>query len=181
MRPPPRKHSGEEELYTAALRGLMRRAYSVHEMRAYLERRSEDPALARRVVTRLKSEKLIDDARYALQFARQHANSRKQGRHRITREKLRTRGVPDRHIESAVSQIFAETDEALLVQKLIERKLRSARGPRGPIDQRQTASLYRMLLRAGFDSELIRRELRTAQAGQAAIPDLPEDDSAEEA
>ena len=102
----------------------MRRAYSVHEMHAYLERRSEEPALARRLVTRLKSEKLIDDARYALEFARQHARSRKQGRHRITRE-LRTRGVPDRHIGSAIEQTFAETDEALLVQKLIERKLRS--------------------------------------------------------
>jgi len=177
MRPPPRKQSGEEDLYTAALRALMRRAYSIHEMRAYLERRSEDPALARRLVTRLKSEKLIDDARYALEFARQHANSRKQGRYRITRE-LRTRGVPDRHIEFAIAQIFAETDEALLVQKLIERKLRSARGP---LDQRHTASLYRMLLRAGFDAELIRRQLRAAQAGQAAIPDLPEDDSTDEA
>jgi regulatory protein len=178
MRPAPREISDEGELYTAALRALMRRAYSVHEMRAYLERRSGEPALARRLVTRLQSEKLIDDARYALEFARQHARSQKQGRHRITRE-LRTRGVPDRHIESAIAQTFAETDEALLVQKLIERKLRSARGP---LEPRQTASLYRMLMRAGFDAELIRRQLRVALAGQAAaVPELPEDDSAGEA
>jgi regulatory protein len=178
MRPAPRKFESEEELYTAAVRALMRRAYSVHEMHAYLERRSEQPALARRLVTRLKLEKLIDDARYALEFARQHARSRKQGRHRITRE-LRTRGVPDRHIESAIAQTFAETDEAVLVQKLIERKLRNARGP---LEPRQTASLYRMLMRAGFDAEMIRRQLRTALAGQAAeAPELPEDDSAGEA
>src|ERR1700676_1357644 len=98
MRSAPREISDEGELYNAALRALMRRAYSVHEMNSYLERRSGQPAMARRLVSRLKGEKLIDDARYALEFARQHARLRRQGRHRITRE-LRTRGVPDRHIE----------------------------------------------------------------------------------
>jgi regulatory protein len=178
MRHAPREISDEAELYTAAMRALMRRAYSVHEMNAYLERRSGQPEMARRLVTRLKSEKLIDDARYALEFARQHARSRRQGRHRITRE-LRTRGVPDRHIESAIAQTFAETDEALLVQKLIERKLRNLRVP---LEPRHTASLYRMLMRAGFDSELIRRQLRVSLAAHAAeAPELPEDDSAGEA
>jgi regulatory protein len=178
MRHAPREISDEAELYTAAMRALMRRAYSVHEMNAYLERRSGQPEMARRLVSRLKSEKLIDDARYALEFARQHARSRRQGRHRITRE-LRTRGVPDRHIESAIAQTFAETDEALLVQKLIERKLRNLRGP---LEPRHTASLYRMLMRAGFDSELIRRQLRVSLAAHnAEVPELPEDDAAGEA
>ena len=178
MRHAPREISDEAELYTAAMRALMRRAYSVHEMNAYLERRSGQPEMARRLVSRLKSEKLIDDARYALEFARLHARSRRQGRHRITRE-LRTRGVPDRHIESALAQTFAETDEALLVQKLIERKLRNLRGP---LEPRHTASLYRMLMRAGFDSELIRRQMRVSLAAHAAeVPELPEDDSAGEA
>ena len=178
MRRAPREISDEGELYTAALRALVRRAYSVHEMRAYLERRSGEPDLARKLVSRLQSEKLIDDARYALEFARQHARSRKQGRHRITRE-LRTRGVPDHHIESAIAQTFAETDEGLLVQKLIEHKLRNAPAP---LEPRQTASLYRMLMRAGFDAEMIRRQLRAALAGQAAVvQDLPEDDPAGEA
>jgi regulatory protein len=172
MRRPTREISDEGELYNAALRALMRRAYSVHEMNAYLERRSGQPAMARRLVSRLKGEKLIDDARYALEFARQHARLRRQGRHRITRE-LRMRGVSDRHIESAIAQTFAETDEALLAQKLIERKLRNLRGP---LEQRQTASLYRMLLRAGFDSELVRRQLRASLAAHAAeAPELPED------
>lgn len=177
MRPPARTISTEEELYTAALRALMRRAYSVHEMRTYLERRSEDPDLARKVLGRLKTEKFIDDARYALDFARQRARTRKQGRYRIARE-LRNRGVPDRHIESAVEQTFEETDEAQLVQKVIERKLRTLRGP---LEARQVASLQRLLLRAGFDSETIRSQVRAALAGRAAdIPDLPSEDSEDE-
>ena len=48
MRPAPRKLSSEEAVYNAALRALGRHAYSVFQMRTYLERRSEDAGLARR-------------------------------------------------------------------------------------------------------------------------------------
>ena len=171
MRKPPRKLSTEADLYAAAIRALMRRAHSVFEMRQYLERRAEDKDHARAVLQRLKNEKLLDDARYARQFARYHAESRRQGRFRIARE-LRTRGVPDRHIETALEETFAETDEASLVRKRIERKLKLLRGP---LDQRKLASLYGSLLRAGFPSDVIRRELRAAT--KAHVEDLhdPED------
>jgi regulatory protein len=160
----PRKLSSEEALYAAALRALMRRAYSVFEMRTYLERRAEDAALARNVVARIRQEKLVDDERYALEFARLHARTRRQGRYRIQRE-LRARGVPDKHIEAAIEQTFAETDETALVRKVIERRLRAARGP---MDQKKVASLYRMLQRSGFDSQLIQRELRAVRSGTTA-------------
>ncbi len=153
-----RKLASEEELYAAGLRALMRRAHSVYEMRQALERRAEEKSLARRVLERLKREGLLDDGRYARQFARQHAESRRQGRFRIARD-LRARGVPDRHIEAALEEIFTETDEAVLVRKRIERRLR---GLRGPLDERRVASLYRSLMRAGFSSDLIRTELRAA-------------------
>lgn len=176
MRPAVPLLASEEQLYNAALRALMRRAYSVHEMRVYLERRSGDPDLAQKIVSRLKTEKLIDDARYALDFSRQRAQTRKQGRYRIARE-LRNRGVPDPHIEAAIAQTFAETDEALLVQKMIERKLRNLRGP---LEARQVASLQRLLLRAGFDAETIRSQMRTALAARAAtVSDVPDTDSFE--
>jgi regulatory protein len=169
MRSGPRKLSTEEELYATAMRALMRRAYSVFEMRTYLERRSEDAELARHVVARIRQQKYLDDARYALEFARGHAKQRRQGRYRIMRE-LRARGVADQHIESAIAQTFAETDETLLVRKVIERRLRVARGP---FDQKKLASLYRMLQRSGFDSQLIQRELRAVRIGSDAM-ELPE-------
>lgn len=156
MRRSAKKLATEEALYAAALRALMRRAHSVYEMRQALERRAEDKELARRVLQRLKNEKLLDDGRYARQFARVHAESRRQGRYRIARE-LRARGVPDRHIEAAMEEAFAETDEGALVRQRIERKLKLLRGP---LDDRRMASLYRTLLRAGFSSDVIRRELR---------------------
>jgi len=170
-----RKLASEEELYAAGLRALMRRAHSVYEMRQTLERRAEEKSLARRVLERLKREGLLDDGRYARQFARQHAESRRQGRFRIARD-LRARGVPDRHIEAALEEIFAETDEAVLVRKRIERRLR---GLRGPLDERRVASLYRSLMRAGFSSDLIRTELRAATKRE--VEELVEVETSEDA
>ena len=170
MRSEPRKISAEAELYAAALRALMRRAHSAFELRTYLERRALDSSVkegaVRHVLARLKQEKLIDDARYALDFARARASGRRQGGRRIALE-LRKRGVPDRHIEAAIAQVFAEFDEAAIVRKVIERRTRSARGP---FDARKAASLYRTLLRAGFDPGLIRRELRAMP-----LPEVAED------
>ncbi len=111
MRSEPHKSSSETELYTAALRALMRRAHSTFELRTYLERRALEPAQVPRVLARVKQEKLLDDARYALDFARARASGRRQGGRRIALE-LRKRGVPDRHIEAAIAQVFADLDEA---------------------------------------------------------------------
>ena len=152
----PRKLATEDELYAAALRALMRRAHSVHEMRLALERRAEDKSSVRCILARLKQEKLLDDARYARQFARYHAESRRRGRFRIARE-LRARGVPDRHIRPALDEVFAELDEATLVRQRLARRLRHLSGT---LDDRKLASLYRSLLRAGFSSDVVRRELR---------------------
>src|SRR5690242_14602212 len=58
MRSQPRKSKSEAELYAAALRALTRRAHSSFELRIYLERRALEPELVRRVLARLKQEKL---------------------------------------------------------------------------------------------------------------------------
>jgi len=162
----PRELCSESDLYNAALRALMRRAHSVYEMRQALERRAEDKSLVKKIIERLKSAGLIDDARYAKQFARQRTESRKQGKFRIARD-LRARGIPDRHIEAALNEISQETDEAALIRKRIERKMKLLRGE---IDDRKIASLYRSLLRAGFPSDLIRRELRSVT--REGVPEI---------
>lgn len=151
----PRQLETEALLYDAAIKALMRRAHSVHEMKKALARRCADEKLVKAVVERLKRANLLDDARYAKQFTRHRTVSRKQGEYRIARD-LRARGVPDRHIEVALKNASEETDPAAMIRQRIERKLRAFRGE---IDERKMASLYRSLLAAGFPSDLIRREL----------------------
>jgi regulatory protein len=157
VRTSPRKLSIEADLYTAAINGLARRAYSIHEMRVYLERRAEDKKSVGAVMDRLKQHKYLDDARYARQFVRLRSELRKQGKFRIARD-LRARGVPDRHIDAALAERAADTDEAATVRARLARRLKSLRGP---LDERKKASLYRSLLRAGFSSDTIHRELRS--------------------
>jgi regulatory protein len=152
----PRKLTTESQLYEAAIKALMRRAHSVHEMKKALERRTEDKSLVQTVMARLKQSGQIDDARYAKQFAHQRTTNRKQGKFRVARD-LRARGVPDRHIEAALAEAAKDTDEAAVVRQRIQRKLKLTRGE---IDEKKMASLYGSLLRAGFPSDVIRRELR---------------------
>jgi regulatory protein len=156
----------EEELYAAALRALMRRAHSIHEMRDYLARRAGDSELLSSVVRKLRERAYLDDARYALDFARTHAQFRRQGRFRIARE-LRSRGVPDRYVEAALDAVFAETDESGLVRARLKRRLAHLRGP---LDQRKIASLYSSLLRAGFSADIIRTEIGAARRASVSEP-----------
>jgi len=169
----PRQLETDAQVYDAAIKILMRRAHSVHEMKKALARRCEDDKIVRGVVERLKRENLLDDARYAKQFTRLHTESRKQGEFRIARD-LRARGIPDRHIETAIKDAAAGSDPASIIRQRIERKLRLYRGK---IDERKLASLYRSLIGAGFPSDLIRKELH--RITHEEIPEVePSDESA---
>src|SRR5580700_8571466 len=139
-----RKLGTEYQLNMSAQRALMRRAFSIHEMKQYLERRAEKKELIAPVIARLSELNYLNDARYALEYTRHHAKARRQGRFRIARE-LRGRGVPDVHIEAALAAVLADTDEADLVRARLRRRLSHIRGA---IDQKKLASLYRTLLRA---------------------------------
>ena len=162
-----RKLGTEYQLNMSAQRALMRRAFSIHEMKQYLERRAEKNELIAPVIARLRELNYLDDARYALEYARHHSQARRQGRFRIARE-LRGRGVPDEHIDAALAAVFADTDESALVRERLKRRLSHLRGA---LDEKKIASLYRMLLRAGFSSDVIRKELRGVTHGD--MPDFP--------
>ncbi len=162
----PRQLETESELYDVAVRALMRRAHSIHEMKQKLARRSDNKLLVQVVMARLKENGMIDDARYAKQFARQRTESRKQGKYRVARD-LRARGIPDRHISSALEEVAQTSDEAAMVRQRIERKLRSYRGE---IDEKKMASLYGSLLRAGFSTDVVRKELKRLM--QEEVPDV---------
>jgi regulatory protein len=171
----PRKLETEPQLYETAVKALMRRAHSVHEMKKSLERRTDDKGMIKAVLDRLKRQGMIDDARYAKQFTRQRTEIRKQGKFRIARE-LRARGIPDRHIDVALEESAKETDERAIVRQRIERKLKLFRGE---IDERKIASLFRSLLRAGFPADIIRAELRAVTREEVpAVENAVDDESA---
>jgi regulatory protein len=168
MRSSPRKFSSEDDLYLAAMNSLARRAFSVYEMRAYLERRAEDKEVVKGVLHRLKELNYLDDARYARQFVRLHSELRKQGPFRIARD-LRARGVPDKQIEAALAERSLESNETAVVRERLARRIKLLRGP---LDERRIASIYRSLLRAGFAADTIRRELSALT--KKSLEEIPE-------
>ena len=146
----------------------MRRAHSIQEMKQKLSRYTRNELLVRVVLARLKENGGLNDERYARQFTRNRTESRKQGHFRIARE-LRSRGVADAQINSALEESAAHNDPAAMVRQRIERKLKSTRGE---ISDKKVASIYSSLLRAGFPSDIIRRELK-----RATREDVPEIDA----
>jgi regulatory protein len=167
----PRLLTTEPELYDAAVGALARRSHSVHEMRQYLERRSGDPTLAASVLSRLRAGGLVDDARYARQFARDRSANRRQGRFRIARE-LRARGVADKHIAAAIEELASQADEPAMIRRRMESWLRrhSVAGA-SELGRNQASSLYQSLLRAGFSGDLIRAEMRRHGDPPAELPE----------
>jgi regulatory protein len=174
----PRILSTEAELYAAAIGALARRSHSVHEMRQYLERRSDDRALAGSVLSRLRAEGLVDDARYARQFALNRSSNRRQGRFRIARE-LRARGVANIHIAAALEEVASQADESSMIRRRIEIWLRRhSFADASTLDRAKTGSLYQNLLRAGFPGDRIRAELR--RYGNHASISVPDEDGGDE-
>jgi len=166
----PRKLDTEQELYDVALRALMRRAHSVQEMKQKLTKCSDNELLVRVVMARLKENGQLNDERYAQQFARNRMLSRKQGQFRIQRE-LRARGIPNPLIQSAIEESAAQSDPAVVVRQRIERKLKSYKGE---VDDKKIASIYASLLRAGFPSDHIRKEIKALTS--KPIPEAEESD-----
>ena len=167
----PRQIDSSSTLYESAVRLLARRAHSVHELKQALQRRTDNDELIQSVLALLKQNGLLDDARFAKQFARQRTEIRRQGPFRIARD-LRARGVPDPAIEAALAENAEQHDEAALVRQRLQRKLRALRGQ---LDEKKLASLYRSLLRAGFSADVVRREVKSLTS--ADLPDPASSDT----
>lgn len=144
------------EPFPAALAMLARRPYSVAEMRRALERKFPRDCSLEAAIARLRSLGYLDDRRFAEQLASSLARNRAYGRHRIRRE-LKARLVDYRFIEAALDRAFEESDERQLLERTLDRRLRSMRLPLTP---RKLQSLCQSLLRRGFTSGDIMKAVR---------------------
>ena len=104
----PRKLDTESELYDVALRALMRRPHSVHEIRNTSSSAAPVAIFSPKSSSHAsRKTAMIDDSCYAKQFVRQRSEIRRQGKFRIARD-LRARGVPDAYIQSAIEDASDE-------------------------------------------------------------------------
>jgi len=150
------KQLAEPQLYEFALNSLARRSQSTTELRQRLQRRALEPEAVGRILSRLQDAGLLDDRRFALHYAAYRACAKRFGRYRIRRE-LRQKGLPEDLIAQALAEVFPEEiDEVALVRARLARRLR---GKERPYAEKAFRAAYQSLLRAGFSSAIIWREL----------------------
>jgi regulatory protein len=145
----------EQSLYPVAVKALARRARSSGEIRALLARKKAAKQVIDAVLKRLKENGYLDDARFARAFASSRVEGDLHGKTRVRRDLLARRVHPE-VAQEAVRAAFENVDEGKLLRQYLRRKVHV----RSPLKPSAVASLYRRLLRAGFASDTIVRELK---------------------
>ncbi len=153
------RHLNSEDLWNYALRALGGRAHSTGEMREKLGRRAEKAEDVESVLARLKQSKYLDDRQFAEAYASARLANERFGKTRVLLD-LRHRRVAPALAEKTVDAVYQDIDESALIEEWIRRKYRAS--PREGLFQedKDLASAYRRLLRAGFRTGEIIRVLK---------------------
>ena len=138
-------------LWELALKALGARACSAGELRQKLRARASNLEDVDATLARLKEYRYLDDRRFAENYAAARLENQRLGKNRVTQE-LRRRRVAPSLAEAAVEKTYGQTDEVALIEEFIRRKYRSTSPGDLFQDDKQLASGYRRLVRAGFNS-----------------------------
>src|SRR5215467_11541248 len=137
---PKRRQYSENELYDYAVAELKRlmRARVEHPESEYAE------TLVELVIRRLKDQGYLNDSNYAAYYSSIRRDNQKFGRGRVITE-LKTRGVHASVIEKAVGTAYDGVNEEKQAREYLRKKRMEK--PKG---QKETARIFRQLVRAGF-------------------------------
>ena len=150
--PGPRKKLSAEGLWDYAVKALASRAHSTGELRRKLALKAERKEDIEPAISRLRDYGYLSDRRFAESYATARLENQGLGKSRVLRD-LRQRAVSAPLAEQAVSRIYRDVDETALIDDFIQRRIRFKEPLAVALeDQRNLASAYRKLMRAGFTS-----------------------------
>jgi regulatory protein len=175
-----RKLYTEAELYEYAVGALARRMRSVAELKRLLRNRVEADTefgrtLVELIVVRLKDQGYLNDAKYAAAFSSYRRDNEKFGRRRVITD-LKAKGVHGEVIEKAISSAYEGVKEETLAREYLRRK--RLQKPQEK-DQKQTARIFRQLMRAGFSSKTIFGILKKWDVHEETLTELENEVTAE--
>ena len=133
-----------------AIRFLSRREYSRAELRTKL-RRTHPVEIIDAVLDELQHRRLLDDQRYAAEYARMAATRKKVTPHRALADLLRN-GVSRQTAESAVQSVYGSADTPALARQLAAKHLPRLRNLPSAVARRRLAGV---LARRGFDQDVV--------------------------
>ncbi len=147
-----------QSAYEHALKLLTARPYSARNLRRKLTQKDYPKPEVNSTVERLLANGLLDDHRYAAQFARGRLLGPGASKRRM-RQQLYQRGIDRDTADAAIESVIA--DEAVDLEAVIEKdarkKLASVAGLEPPVQRRR---LYAHLARRGYDVDEINRVMK---------------------
>src|SRR5260370_41486598 len=152
---PKKRFYTEDELYEYAVGALARRMRTVAELKRLFRSRIEDAeteygqTLIELVIRRLKDRGYLNDSQYAAYFSSLRRDNQKFGRQRVVTD-LKIKGVHGDVIDKAVDAAFEGVSEEKQAREFLRRK-RMVK----PKDQKETARIFRQLMRGGFGTKTI--------------------------
>ena len=170
----PRKLFTEDELYEYAVGALGRRMRSVAELKRLLRNRVEaeteiGKTLVELVTVRLKDRGYLNDAKYAAAYSSFRRDNEKFGRRRVITD-LKIKGVHGDVIEKAVDEAYAAVNEEELARAYLKRKRLKK-----PANDKETARIFRGLMRAGFGVGIAIKVLKNWQVDDELLTALQEE------
>jgi regulatory protein len=169
---PKKKFYSEDELYEYAVGALARRMRTVAELKRLFRERVEDAeseygkTLIELVIRRLKDRGYLNDSQYAAYFSSLRRDNQKFGRQRIVMD-LKVKGVHGDVIDKAVDTAFEGVSEEKQAREYLRRK-RMVK----PKDQKQTARIFRQLMRGGFGAKTIFTILKNWDVDEEFLSEL---------
>jgi len=134
-----------------AVKLLGGRALTTREIRQRLVRRGYAADQIQAVVVRLTASRYLDDAQYARAWAHARAHRRSVGPARLAQE-LRSKGIADAEISSALHEAFGEQDARQVAEAAALKKLKALRGLAPEVARRRLAAF---LARQGFSADVV--------------------------
>ncbi len=141
-------------LWEYALRVLGGRAYSTGELRVKLRGKAENAADVDATLARLKEYGYLNDRQFAQNFATARLENEGLGKTRVLADLARRRVAPA-VAQQTVGKVYEDIDEHALAEEFVRRKFRMASRESLFQDDKQMASAYRRLVRAGFRSATV--------------------------
>ncbi|HET6979686.1 MAG TPA: regulatory protein RecX [Pyrinomonadaceae bacterium] len=144
--------------FERAIKLLAAKPRSIAELRERLLRgKSTDEATVEIVIARLREYGYLDDERFAFSYASYKVKQKPVGRRRLERD-LKFKKVDSGVANEALELVYAETSEAELIDRAIQKRLRIRGRPK---NRAEAKSLFDHLLRQGFGFELVGEKIRS--------------------
>ncbi len=148
--------------YEYALNLLSARAYSSRNLRRKLVQKEFDPEEVEATMERLTASSLLDDAKFAAEYARQKLVVGGISARRVEQE-LQKKGIDRRKAKEAVASAVDDesVDSGASAEKAARKKFKSLSGLEPDIKRRR---LFAFLARRGFDLDDVKRAVSTVIA-----------------